>query len=156
MIFWLGVLTWLYGKFKDCGVVDFWVYKYSRQPQYLGYLLWSYGLLLFVEFGSYVFGAFKTPPTIIWLVSAMIIVGVALHEEKKMEEKYGEKYERYWDRVPFMLPMPRTLSKLITLPSRLVNGRRPMSGRSIAAVLIVYTIVLVALSGLSMMLLEIQ
>lgn len=49
----LGVATWLYGKFKGKEIIDFWVYGYSRHPQYLGFLLWSYGLLLLATFAPY-------------------------------------------------------------------------------------------------------
>jgi len=46
LIFSLGIVTWIYGKFNGFKVIDFWIYKYSKHPQYLGYLLWSCGLLL--------------------------------------------------------------------------------------------------------------
>jgi hypothetical protein len=46
IIFLLGVFTWLYGKFKGIRIIDFWIYRYSRHPQYFGFLLWSYGLTI--------------------------------------------------------------------------------------------------------------
>ena len=36
LVFSLGVTTWLYGGFKGYKIIDFWIYKYSRHPQYLG------------------------------------------------------------------------------------------------------------------------
>ncbi|MEM4630995.1 MAG: methyltransferase [Acidilobaceae archaeon] len=59
-IFLLGVTSWLYGKFKGYDLVDFWIYRYSRHPQYLGFILWSYGLLIFVVSKTYVRGTFTT------------------------------------------------------------------------------------------------
>jgi protein-S-isoprenylcysteine O-methyltransferase Ste14 len=48
-IFFLRAAAWLYGRFKGVGLVTFWIYRYSRHPQYLGFLLWSYGLLMFTS-----------------------------------------------------------------------------------------------------------
>lgn len=42
-VFSSGAVAWLYGKYKGAEIIDFWIYKHSRHPQYLGFLLWSYG-----------------------------------------------------------------------------------------------------------------
>ncbi|MEM2224398.1 MAG: isoprenylcysteine carboxylmethyltransferase family protein [Acidilobaceae archaeon] len=68
-------------------MVDFWTYKYSRHPQYLGFILWSYSLLIFVSSKTYVRGAFTTPPALIWLISSMLIIGIALFEMLEMRIK---------------------------------------------------------------------
>ncbi|MEM1703730.1 MAG: methyltransferase, partial [Zestosphaera sp.] len=92
-VFLLGVTTWFYGRFKGYEIVDFWIYRYSRHPQYLGFILWSYGLLIFVSNKVYVRGAFTTPPALIWLISTILVIEIALTEELEMKKKYGEKYE---------------------------------------------------------------
>ena len=46
LIFILGVLAWFYARFKQKNTVDFWIYRFTRHPQYLGWILWSYGLML--------------------------------------------------------------------------------------------------------------
>jgi len=46
-IFVLGTITWFYGKAQKRKTVDFWVYRHSRHPQYLGFIIWSYGVMLF-------------------------------------------------------------------------------------------------------------
>jgi len=46
LVFFMGAITWLYGKSGGFEIIDFWIYRCSRHPQYLGFLLWSYGLLL--------------------------------------------------------------------------------------------------------------
>ncbi len=148
LIFSLGVTTWLYGKFEGYKIINFWIYKYSRHPQYLGFLLWSYGLLLFISFKPYIRGAFRTPPTLIWLISSMIIVGIALHEEIEMRKKYGEDYINYCKKTPFMIPLPRSLSNIIIAPSRLLVKGFPRSRRDIAIILTIYTIILIASSFL--------
>jgi len=46
LIFLLGTITWFYGKSERREIIDFWIYKYSRHPQYIGFLIWSYGVML--------------------------------------------------------------------------------------------------------------
>ncbi|PCN50641.1 hypothetical protein B6U99_03215 [Candidatus Geothermarchaeota archaeon ex4572_27] len=111
-----GAVTWLYGRFRGAELVDFWAYRFCRHPQYLGYILWSYGLTLFTLFKPYVRGALATPPTAIWLLSTLIVVGVALYEEERMASSLGDRYEEYRRRTPFMVPLPRVVAELLALP----------------------------------------
>jgi protein-S-isoprenylcysteine O-methyltransferase Ste14 len=146
MVFTLGVFTWLYSKFKGLGIADFWIYKYSRHPQYLGFLIWSYGLILLTScYGA--LGKYTSPPSFPWLISALAIVGIALHEELTMVKKYGDKYKKYMDKTPFMLPLPKKLSTIITAPVRIVTKKNlPESNKQIIAVLSTYLYILVLLS----------
>ncbi|MEM3974714.1 MAG: DUF1295 domain-containing protein, partial [Ignisphaera sp.] len=131
-------------------IVDFWIYRYSRHPQYLGFILWSYGLLVFVSNKVYVRGAFTTPPALIWLTSTMLVVGAALIEELEMKKKYGEKYEEYCGKTPFMIPLPGILSRAVKAPLKLTGGY-PRSTRGIAFALILYTAVLITVSYVLML-----
>jgi protein-S-isoprenylcysteine O-methyltransferase Ste14 len=144
-VFALGATTWLYGKFRGYEIVDFWIYRCSRHPQYLGFILWSYGLLIFVSCECYVKGAFATPPALPWLVSTMIVVGAAMIEEVKMLKRYGERYEGYRRKAPFTVPMPKSLAKAIAAPLRVTRGY-PEDAKSVVAVLALYTVILIIIS----------
>ncbi|MEM4783924.1 MAG: DUF1295 domain-containing protein [Sulfolobales archaeon] len=148
-VFLLGVTTWLYGKFKGYEIVDFWIYKYSRHPQYLGFILWSLGLLVFVSNKVYVRGAFTIPPALIWLISSMLVVGIALVEELEMRRKYGDKYEEYCRKTPFMISLPGVLSRAIRAPLKLTGGY-PRSTREIAFTLTLHTAVFITISYILM------
>jgi len=150
-VFLLGVTTWLYGKFKGYEIVDFWIYKYSRHPQYLGFILWSLGLLVFVSSKVYVRGAFTIPPALIWLTSSMLVIGIALVEELEMRRKYGDKYEEYCRKTPFMISLPGVLSRAIRAPLKLTGGY-PRSTREIAFALTLYTATFIAISYVLMLL----
>jgi len=76
----------------------------------------------------------------------MIMIGIALYEEIEMRKKYGEEYIDYYEKTPYMIPLPKLLSNIITAPSRLIIKGLPRSKRDIAIVLTVYTIILIALS----------
>jgi len=137
-IFSLGVITWFYGKFKGVEIIDFWIYRYSRHPQYLGFLVWSYGLLLLTAFKPYVRGAFTVPPTLPWLISSAIIIGIALHEEKELRAVYGKRYIEYCKRTPFLIPLPKLLSTAISFPLRYLVKGYPRSNKDIILVIVTY------------------
>jgi len=142
-IFSIGTATWLYGKFKGYKIIDFWIYRYIRHPQYLGYILWSYGLLAFTYLKSYVRGAFITPPSYPWLISTLIIIGIALYEEDSMKILYKEDYIEYMKRTAFMIPLPRWLGNLIRWPLRMKRERKTIDS---ILLLIFYLLILTALS----------
>lgn len=146
LIFSLGVITWFYGRFRRYKLINFWIYRYSRHPQYLGFLLWSYGLLLFIYFKPYVKGAFTISPTLPWLISSMIVIGVALDEEIEIKRKYDEEYINYCKKVPFMIPLPKLLSDIITKPSNLFIKGSPRDRKDIVTILIIYLLILIILS----------
>jgi protein-S-isoprenylcysteine O-methyltransferase Ste14 len=144
VVFILGASTWLYGRFKGFQIIDFWIYKRSRHPQYLGFLLWSYGLLLLVTFVSAPMGGYVPPPSLPWLILILTMVGVALNEENMMVKKHGQKYIRYRDNTPFMLPLPKLLATLITAPARLLLKKNwPENGKEVVYVIVVYGIMLI-------------
>lgn len=146
-VFLLGTVTWFYGKFTGLNVIDFWIYRHSRHPQYLGFLLWSYGLFSLATLFGAPKGGYVPPPSLPWLISALTIIGVALHEENIMAKKHGEDYVRYRNNTSFMLPLPKQLSALIMAPARaLLKKNRPENGKEVALITIVYGILLVLLS----------
>ncbi len=148
-IFFLGVLTWIYGKFRGREIVDFWIYKVSRHPQYFGFLLWSYGMLTLAPFLNQLVWRFEEipEPSLPWLVSALTIIAVALNEEIKMVKKHGEKYSKYRSSTPFMLPLPKILSRLITVPVKiLLKKNLPENRKEIAYITLIYGVTLILLS----------
>lgn len=145
-VFFMGVATWLYGKFKRRDIMDFWIYRHSRHPQYLGFLLWSYGLLLLATFAPYPKGGYVPNPTLPWLVSSLIVIGVALQEEAQMVKKYGKEYVDYRRKVPFMIYLPRILVGLINLPMRLLSKEYPENTKEVICIVFAYLIILVLLS----------
>lgn len=146
-VFFLGVASWLYGRYQGLRVIDIWIYRYSRHPQYLGFLIWSYGLLTLVAYRIYVRGAFAEPPTLIWLIMACLLTLVALREEGEMVKRHGEEYLAYASKTPFYLPLPRPLVALLTLPHRLLRYEIG-SWRRGGLVILIYAAVIVLISYL--------
>jgi len=127
-------------------LIEFWIYCYSRHPQYLGFLTWSYELLLLTPYLVAPKGSVP-PPSLPWLISALTIIGVALQEENVMIKKYGEKYVKYLDNTPFLVPIPKKLSALIKTPIKaLLKKNRPENGKEITFIMAVYVMIFVLLS----------
>jgi protein-S-isoprenylcysteine O-methyltransferase Ste14 len=150
-LFILGTVTWFRAKSAGERLAVAGVYRLSRHPQYLGWILWSYGLVayLFQEGSTPNFKiTWSLPDSLPWLVSALLIAGVAMVEEIRMGRELGAEYDEYRRRTPFLVPLPRWLQRLAALPMRLALGGReaPASGWQVLRVVAVYLVILMALS----------
>jgi protein-S-isoprenylcysteine O-methyltransferase Ste14 len=119
MVFLMGTITWLQAKFSDMDVVDFWIYRYSRHPQYLGYILWSYGVMLIATLYPIPRGGINPGPSLPWLISALLIICLAFNEENTMMRLHSEDYIKYRSNSPFMIPLPNFISKAVTSPLKI-------------------------------------
>ncbi len=149
MIFCFGVITWIQGFLKEKEIFDFSIYKCSRHPQYLGYLIWSYGiyLLTLIPLRATIHGAKIFEYTYIWFLSALIIIGVALYEETLMSKKFPEKYAEYQKKVSFLFPLPKTVKTVFTMPMRLVFKKDlPENRKEILFLLVFYGLLLIVIS----------
>jgi HEAT repeat protein/protein-S-isoprenylcysteine O-methyltransferase Ste14 len=139
LIFFLGTLTWFYARIQKKGVADFWIYRLSRHPQYLGWIIWSYGILYLPQPRIKIM--FDISSSLPWLLSTMVIISVAMLEELKMKRIQGEAYQSYCRRTSFLLPLPRFVSKLFSAPLRFIFKKDyPERKREIFSVLAFYTI----------------
>jgi protein-S-isoprenylcysteine O-methyltransferase Ste14 len=142
--------TWFFARAAGRGVAESWLYRWSRHPQYFGWIVWSYGLLIYVLRHSELYHfkiSWGMPSSLPWLLSTLIIVGVAMIEEIKMAEIEGEAYTTFRDRTPFLVPLPSWLKTTIAAPIRLVIRRPwPVNGVQVAAVIGVYAAILILAS----------
>ena len=144
----LGVLAWFYARFQKKGTADFWIYRFTRHPQYLGWIIWSYGLMLRVSLRRDTELQNANPgASLPWLISTLIIICIALSEEIHMRRQQGQTYERYSSRAPFLLPLPRLLSRAISAPFRLILKKdRPETGWDPVWTFVIYLAVVMMLS----------
>jgi len=150
LIFILGTQTWLYTRFSKKGVATLWIYRFSRHPQYLGWIIWSYGLLIYLIRNSSLVHfklTYEMPSSLPWLITSLVIICVALLEEIKMKQKFPEEYENYKQQAPFLFPIPRFILKAITAPAKLLlKKEQPESGKGVAIVFFVYLGIMILLS----------
>jgi len=149
-IFVAGMLAWFTTHLQGRGTADFWLYRFSRHPQYVGWIIWTYGLTLYWIHhgeGAHFKISWAIPDSSPWLIATMVIVGVALLEEIRMRRDEGAAYEEYREKTPFLLPLPRVVCSVIAAPMRWVLRKDwPESGKDVAVVVIVYTVVFFLLS----------
>jgi len=146
-IFLLGTVTWFYAKLQRKGTADFWLYRHSRHPQYLGWLIWSYGLMLLAARVPVPLAGENPGASLPWVISSLLVICVALLEEIKMSKERGEEYEQYRASTPFMLPLPGFISKVVSTPVRILFRKRwPENRKEILITFVVYAAILMVLS----------
>lgn len=74
------------------------IYSHVRHPQYLGFLLLTFGMNL--EWMTFF-------TVLLWPVIAVLYYRLAKTEEKYSEELFGEKYRKYKRTVPMFVPRIR-------------------------------------------------
>ena len=137
----------MYGKVAEKTVLDFWFYRYSRHPQYLGFILWSYGVMLLTALAPTPFGGYQPEPSLPWLISTMLVVCVALAEEITMIKRSGEGYRAYRERAPFMLPLSGIVIRIFTAPFRMMlKKEHPENIREVIYTFVIYLVIFIALS----------
>ena len=148
LIFFLGTFAWLQARVRGEPVATGWVYRCSRHPQYLGWILWSYGMFLLIELHRYPKRSWGISAALPWLLGTMIIIAVALLEEVSMRRDHPDAYGRYARSAPFLFPVPRVVTWMLTLPNRLLFGHSlPVRRREVAAIVAIYTAALMGLSA---------
>jgi len=76
------------------------IYRHVRHPQYLGFILLTFGIdFLWVTFST----------LILWPILLFLYYRLAKEEEKIMEEKYGDEYRKYASETPMLIPNLRKL-----------------------------------------------
>jgi protein-S-isoprenylcysteine O-methyltransferase Ste14 len=147
-IFVLGTITWFYGKAQKRKTIDFWIYKHSRHPQYLGFIIWSYGVMLIATQQPVPMGGSNPGAGLTWLLTSLVIICIALAEENRMRKEDSARYLQYTTSAPFMFPIPKLVSNAVRFPMRLVlKKNRPETGKELVATFAVYATLLILLSS---------
>src|SRR5690606_25496611 len=108
----LVILGWnvVYKKYwrKEAGqgqLVTSGIYRYIRHPQYAGFLMITFGML--VDWAT-------LPMLIMWPILAVLYYRLAKREEKEMLAEFGPQYEEYCRHTGMFLPRlvsPRSTSR---------------------------------------------
>ena len=146
-MFSLSVTTWFYGKMQHRETVDFGIYKFCRHPQYLGFIIWSYGVMLIAGLEPVVRAGENPGASLSWLLTSLVIVFIAIAEETSMIKKDRGAYLAYKDSAPFILPLPRVVGRAMSAPFRLVFKKdRPETGKELIGAFAIYSGILIILS----------
>ena len=142
-----GVFVWFKSRFTNKGVATQWIYKISRHPQYLGWILWSYGLMIYSSTLNNMKKSWGDSTSFPWLIATMIIIAICMIEELAMSKKYGKEYNEYRSITPFIFPLPKFIKYIITIPIRLISKSEfPANKKQIACITLTYTIIFMLIS----------
>lgn len=71
------------------------IYCYVRHPQYLGLILVTVGWLIHWP---------TIPTAVMWPILVVMYYKLAKNEEKEMEQRFGDRYLLYKEKVPMFIP----------------------------------------------------
>ncbi len=147
LLFVWGVMVWFQTRFEKKGVAVNLIYKISRHPQYLGWIIWSYGLMLYSSRLNQMKKTWTVPSSLPWLLAAIVIIAICLIEEIRMKELHGDKYEVYRRQTPFLFPIPKWFKNIIKSPFKFIfKKEHPERKREVLGITSFYTVVLILLS----------
>ncbi|MCB2207675.1 MAG: HEAT repeat domain-containing protein [Bacteroidetes bacterium] len=142
-----GVFVWLQSRLGSKGVATRWIYKISRHPQYLGWIIWSYGLMLFSMTENNMKKSWGFGTSFPWLIMTMIIIAICMIEELSMKDKYGEEYDEYRKKTPFLFPLPKWMKAILKAPMKLITKEIfPQNRKQVAGITLVYTFIFMIIS----------
>ncbi len=145
-LFFMGVLSWFQGESLEEDFVSLSIYRFCRHPQYLGYLLATYGVLILFGFRPGL-ERWLPVPSIFWLLSAICIIGVAIREENTLLAKNNPAYRKWRDHTSFLIPLPRFVSRFFLVPLKLLLRKDwPETDSEIVVTLLIYFILFVIFS----------
>lgn len=149
-LFCWGVVVWIQTRYQQRKVAAHMIYKISRHPQYLGWIIWSYGYMLYSVPINDMKKSWGFDASFPWLLSTMIIIGVCLLEEQKMSRQHAASYTSYQAQTPFLFPLPKWIKTIVRFPVQpfLRNGY-PSNTLQTIGVIGIYTALVISLSILT-------
>lgn len=122
LFFIASMLQLIISKLRGIELVKSGFYGIVRHPQYLGIYIWTFGHILYAL-------PFHLRPAdlIAWVTLVFLYVLLAKKEEENLKERFGEAYENYQRKVPFMIPfMPRKIYEILSknISPLIPRGRR--------------------------------
>ncbi|MEM2022016.1 MAG: DUF1295 domain-containing protein [Zestosphaera sp.] len=122
-VFTLSAATWLYDRLSRRRLSTWGIYSLSRHPQYLGFIVWSYGFLSLASVVEGGRGWAPPAPGLPWLITSAAVLSVALLEEINLRRSMGAEYLSYVRKTPFILPMPNTFLRIARYPAKIITGK---------------------------------
>jgi len=111
----------------------------SRHLQYLGWIIWSYGYVIFASTVNQMKKTWGASSSLPWLLMTMVII-------RDMYAR-GDQKEKYRAGTPFIFPLPGWLVRILKTPLRLIiHKEKPERRREVAWVVLVYIVIFMGLS----------
>jgi protein-S-isoprenylcysteine O-methyltransferase Ste14 len=147
IILFFGMLAWFRGKLENKKIIDFGIYRWSRHPQYLGWIVWSYGLMIAADQTLPARGGENIGASLPWMISSLAIVCVAAGEEMQLRKVIGPEYLAYQKKTPFLFPLPGLAYRIAAWPYRMIMRKEaPDRSYELAIIFLLYLVIFSVMS----------
>lgn len=143
-----GIISWINGKYHKKEFINTGAYKYSRHPQYIGFLLYSYGIMgIYKAPVAMTYGQITLGASLPWVIFALILLGLAFMEDIELSKKFPNKYKNYRKTTPFFIKLPKPVTSVIKLSFKIIiNKKFPETRRDVIKIIVFYGIIIIFLS----------
>jgi len=96
-----GAVQLLLNRRRRIGLIETGAYSIVRHPQFAGIIILTMGLTVMVQ----TLGGNSVELTGLWLLQILGYIGIARYEEVHLLKRFGESFQRYRQKVPFIFPI---------------------------------------------------
>jgi protein-S-isoprenylcysteine O-methyltransferase Ste14 len=91
----------LLNRRRGIGLIETGAYSIVRHPQFTGIVIFTMGLTVMVL----TLGGTSVELTGLWLLQILGYIGIARYEEVHLLKRFGESFQQYRQKVPFIFPI---------------------------------------------------
>ena len=93
----------LWNRHKGVGLIKTGAYVVVRHPQFTGIIITTIGLTVMVMTNM----GYSSPIQLggLWLIQVIGYIAIAKYEDWRLSKKFGETYQQYKEKVPFLFPI---------------------------------------------------
>lgn len=96
-----GAVQLLLNRRRGIGLIETGAYSIVRHPQFAGIIILTMGLTVM----TLTLGGNSVELTGLWLLQILGYIGIARYEEVHLLKRFGESFQRYRQKVPFIFPI---------------------------------------------------
>ncbi len=96
-----GAVQLLLNRRRGIGLIETGAYSIVRHPQFTGIIILTMGLTVMVL----TLGGNSVELTGLWLLQILGYIGIARYEEVHLLKRFGESFQQYRQKVPFIFPI---------------------------------------------------
>lgn len=103
VVLFIAAAQLLWSRHKDVGLIKTGAYVVVRHPQFTGIIIATIGLTVMVMTNM----GYGSPIQLagLWLIQVLGYVAIAKYEDWRLSKKFGETYQQYKKKVPFLFPI---------------------------------------------------
>ena len=103
VVLFIAAAQLLWSRHKDVGLIKTGAYAVVRHPQFTGIIITTIGLTIMVMTNM----GYSLPIQLagLWLIQVLGYIAIAKYEDWRLSKKFGDTYQQYKEKVPFLFPI---------------------------------------------------